>query len=419
MNYSQAVDYIHSRLKFGIKPGTERIEKLCALLGNPQERLKFIHVAGTNGKGSVCAMLSCICREAGLKTGLFTSPYVVDFRERITVDGQYIPKDELARIITQIEPLAAQIEEITEFEIITAAALVYFENQKCDMVVLEVGLGGRFDSTNIIKHPKCSVICKIALDHTNILGDTIEKIALEKCGIIKQSCKVVSYPLQEDDALSVIMEQTARKECKLYIPNSSAVSVISESIYGTEISYGDAIFEVPFPGEHQVYNALTAIECAKQLGFTDKIIANGIKKAFLPARTQIICRKPLVIIDGGHNPNGISALAKLLDRHMPNTKKIFIMGMLADKSVEEAAKLILPKAHKVLAVTPDNPRAMSASDFAQIALKYCTNVACCDGVEQACKNALALCPADGAIICCGSLYLAGELINAFNKILQD
>ena len=417
MNYTQSVEYIHSRLKFGIRPGLERIEKLCALLGNPQDKLKFIHVAGTNGKGSICAMLSAICRKAGLKTGLFISPYVVDFRERITINGEYIPKEDFASIITKIKPLADSIEDITEFEILTAAAFVWYCNEQCDIVVLEVGLGGRFDSTNIIKTPVCSVIGKIAIDHTNILGDTIVKIAHEKCGIIKQGCPVITYPEQDLDALTVIMEHICCKGSELYTPNSNAVSVISESIFGTQISYNNAIFDIPFAGQHQIYNALTAIESAKVIGFTDKTIAQGIKMAYLPARVEVLSRAPLVIVDGSHNSNGISALASLINKHLKNKKITFIIGMLADKSVEEAASIILPHASSVITVTPDNPRAMSAQELAEIALKYCRNTISCNNVEEACRVAINNCNKDEAIICCGSLYLAGDIIKAFRKIL--
>ncbi|MBQ6568732.1 MAG: bifunctional folylpolyglutamate synthase/dihydrofolate synthase [Clostridia bacterium] len=417
MNYTESVEYVHSRLKFGIKPGLERIEKLCALLGNPQNQLKFVHVAGTNGKGSICSMIASVCQAAGLRTGLFVSPYVVDFRERITLNGQYIPKRDFSRIMTKIAPLADTIEEITEFEVLTAAAFLWFAKKKCDIVVLEVGLGGRFESTNIITSPACSVIAKIALDHTKILGDTISQIAIEKCGIIKKNCPVVTYPEQDIDALSVIMEQTSCKESKLYKPNSNAVKMLDESIDGSRFSYGGSEFFVPFPGYHQIYNALTAIQVAKVLNFTDEIIADGLKNAKMPARTQIISKKPLIMVDGSHNPNGLCALSELLKKHLSNKKLIFVMGMLADKSVDEAASFVLPLADKVLCVTPDNPRAMPAAEFAETAKKYCNDVIIPSGTFDACKKSVDLCPDVGAVICCGSLYLAGDILKSFDKIL--
>jgi len=419
MNYNQAIEYIHSRLKFGIKPGLERISALCDSLGNPQDRLKFIHVAGTNGKGSVCAMLSAIFKNKGLKTGLFISPYVVDFCERIQINSEYIPKDELARVISEIKPLADRIEDITEFEVITAAAFKYFADCKCDIVVLEVGLGGRFDSTNVIKAPLRSVINKIALDHTAILGDTIEKIAAEKCGIIKDFCSTVSYPDQYEDALAVILESTSKAQSKLHIPNLNAVKVIKSDIFGSVIEYGVMNLKIPFAGKHQIANALTAIETALVCGASKQEIEEGISKAVMPARIQVLSTSPLVIVDGSHNPDGITVLSNLLKEHLAQKELIFVMGMLADKSVEEALSVIAPLAKRIYAVTPDNPRAMKNTEFAEIAKKYCKDISCEDSIFNACKNAVSFCKnnSNRAVICCGSLYLASDILREMKKIL--
>lgn len=419
MNYNQAVEYIHSRLKFGIKPGLERINALCEFLGNPQDKLKIIHVAGTNGKGSVCAMLSAIFKNKGLKTGLFISPYIIEFCERFQINGQFIPKDDLAKIITQIKPFADKIEDITEFEIITAAAFKYFADSKCDIVILEVGLGGKYDSTNIVKSPLCSVIGKIALDHTAILGDTIEKIAAEKCGIIKQGCNTVCYPGQPSNALAVILESTAKKQSHLHIPNLNSVKIIEHSIYGSVIEYGGMRLNIPFAGDHQIANALTAVKTASLCGASDSEIENGIKNAVMPARIQVISNSPLVVVDGSHNPDGVTVLADLLKKYLTDKNLIFIMGMLGDKSVDEALSIIAPLAYKIYAVTPDNPRAMKSDDFAQLAKKWCGDISAENSIFDACKKAVEQCrnTENSAVICCGSLYLAADILKEMKKIL--
>ena len=234
MNYTGSVEYIHSLLRFGIKPGLERISELLSLLGNPQEKVKAIHIAGTNGKGSTSTMTANILKNAGYRTGLFTSPYVINFRERIRINGEMIPEDALAetvsRVKEKIDILNEQGTEITEFEAITAAAYLYFAEEGCDFAVMETGLGGRFDATNVITKPAICIITSISFDHTDILGDSLEKIAFEKCGIIKRNCPVVTSENQSSEAMQVIKKTCEEKSSPLFITDPQKATVISDTL---------------------------------------------------------------------------------------------------------------------------------------------------------------------------------------------
>ncbi|HRT82772.1 MAG TPA: Mur ligase family protein, partial [Oscillospiraceae bacterium] len=268
MTYNEALAYISSFEAFGIRPGLERIEALCKALNNPQDRLKFIHVAGTNGKGSTSTLIANSLAGSGHKVGLFTSPYVVDFRERFSINGEMISKTELAALVDDIKP---KVDELapnlipTEFELITALAFLYFYLNNCDYVVLEVGLGGRFDSTNIIKRPLVSVITSVSKDHMAVLGDTIEKIAFEKAGIIKPNVPVVLYPLQAAEAYEVITEVAKYQKSDLFIPSLEELSIIDQSIFGSNFSYKNVIYSLALMGEHMIYNAITALTALELL----------------------------------------------------------------------------------------------------------------------------------------------------------
>lgn len=280
MNYNETLSYIHSLNKFGSVLGLERITKLLDKLGNPEKELKFIHVAGTNGKGSTCTMLSSVYIDAGLKTGLYTSPYVIDFRERIQVNGKFIEKECLTVLSDKIKETGVVV---TEFEFITALAFLYFKEQKCDIVILEVGMGGRFDATNAIENPLCSVITRIDLDHTDYLGDTIEKIAFEKCGIIKKGSPTISYPIQEYGSLTTIQNRSE----KLIVPDINSLRILSSDINGNRFIYKDTEYYTRLVGKHQIYNALTVIETVREVGLADsQNIKLGIANAVLPARIE-------------------------------------------------------------------------------------------------------------------------------------
>lgn len=418
MTYEEALEKISSLLQFGTRPGLERIEKLLALLGNPQDKLKFVHVAGTNGKGTTCALISSVLRKSKYKTGLFTSPYVSDFCERMQINGEVIPHAELAELVEATFPLVEQMaqngEIITEFEFITAIAMQWFAQKHCDVVVLEVGLGGRLDATNVINTPLVSVIASISLDHTAILGDTVEKIAYEKCGIIKENGVTVCYPDQPPQALEVIRKIAEERHNRFVLAGMNSVVKLSANITGTGLEYRGLLIHLPFIGEHQVKNAVTALAALEVLKQTEFHIADhsfeaGFSSASFPARLELLSLSPLVLLDGAHNPDGTAALAAAVKRYLGGKKVFAVMGMLADKDVTAAVKNLSGLFSHVITLTPSNPRAMSAQEMAKLWRTLGTDADAADSVDEALQKAFSLADGDGAVVICGSLYLAGEV----------
>lgn len=418
MTYPEALEYIHNTLQYGSKPGLERIAFLLEKMGNPQDSLRFIHVAGTNGKGSICTACASVLVAAGYKTGLFISPYITDFRERIQINGQMISEDDLAAEVERIRPFAEEtakeLEQPTEFEIIAALAFQYFKARRCDAVVLEVGLGGRFDATNVIKAPLVSVIASVSLDHTEILGDTIAKIAFEKCGIIKAGGATVTVPGQDTQALKMIQKACARMDNQLIIPESRAVSVLQEGIEGSRITYKGHEYVIPLGGRQQIGNFITAAEAAGVLnsrGFSIgcQDIANGFAKVSFPARLEILSRRPLIILDGAHNPGAAQALAASIDRYLPGKKIIAVMGILKDKAYETVIPLVASRCASFIAVEPENPRALPSQETAKVAARSCTDCVWREDLAEAFEEALRRANAESVILICGSFYLAGPM----------
>lgn len=415
MNYEEALNFIHSTLKFGSKPGLERIDGLCRLLGNPQDKLKFVHIAGTNGKGSTSAMTASILTESGLKVGLYTSPYIVDFRERIRVDGEYIGKEDLARLTENVMNKAKTMSEHpTEFELITALAFEYFLEQKCDIVVLETGLGGRFDATNIIKTNEVSAICAISLDHTQVLGDTIEKIAFEKAGIIKEDAPVVLYPEICEGAEEVIRARAKKLQSPVIKADLGEIKNIVESPVKTEFEYKGYHYKTTLAGGFQAKNGALAIEIAyalKTLGYriTQENIQDGIAEAVIEGRLEVLSESPLVIIDGGHNPQAMDALCGYLDRQFKDKSITAIMGMSSDKDYAYCISEVAKRCDRFFAVASDNPRAMKPEEVYIQAKPYCKECYSVDCVERAMMLAVAKAPKDGVILGCGSLYMIGDI----------
>ncbi|MBR4859292.1 MAG: bifunctional folylpolyglutamate synthase/dihydrofolate synthase [Clostridia bacterium] len=418
MNCNEAIEYIHSLEKFGIKPGMERIRALCAELGNPQEKLKIIHVAGTNGKGSTSTIISNILRQSGYNTGLFISPYVTDFRERIQYNGNMIEKNELAECVETvkeaIDKLALQDIQPTEFEAVTAAAFLYFKKKNCDFVVLEVGLGGRLDSTNVVVAPYVSVITSISFDHTAILGDTIEKIAAEKCGIIKFGAETVAYPFQDEKAMAVIRETCKNKLNELRVPDLSKLTVKEERLEGTYAVYDGLEFLLPLAGEHMIYNACTAVEAVRSLSrlaieISDDAIITGIEKSVMPARTELIKKKPVIILDGGHNEGCANALCTFIKKHLTGKRIIMLSSMMADKDYDSYLKTVAPLAQTFIAARADVPRALSSDELCESAKAYCDNCYSVADPVKAVAAARNIMQTDDVLIVCGSFYLAGEI----------
>lgn len=412
MNYKESVEYIHSLLQFGIKPGLERISMLLSSLGNPQDKIKTVHIAGTNGKGSTSTHIANILTSAGHKTGLYTSPYVLSFCERIQIDGESISEEKLSKTVTKVQKEIFKLNEkgivITEFEAITAVAFLYFYEEKCDFAVIEVGLGGRFDATNVLSSPKASVITSISLDHTKILGDTLPKITFEKCGIIKEGVPVVTSANQNSEVLSVI-EQTARdRNCNLTVTNPKNAEIISDKLGETVFEYDGENYTLHLCGEHQIENAVNAIETARLLGISEEFIKSGIAKTQMLARMEIIGKEPLIIRDGGHNEGCAKALRNFILRYRIKNIKMLV-GMMADKDTDRYLQLVCPLCDSVTVCTPSNPRAESAEDLLISAKKYCKEAFATQNPKEAYEQVLRSANKDGTVLLCGSFYLMSDI----------
>jgi len=416
LEYNQAVEFIHGIARFGPKPGLRRVQLLLDLMGNPQKQLKFIHVAGTNGKGSTCAMISHVLTQAGYKTGLYISPFVLDFRERIQVNGEMIEPEDFALSATLVKQhwdfLDVQGEPPSEFETLVVCAFDYFLRQQVDIVVLEVGMGGRLDATNIIDPPLCSVITSLGMDHMEYLGNTIDKIAFEKCGIIKPGGATVCYPVQEPAAMEVIHRRCEEEGNELIVPQRA--QVLEESFLGTRMVYGGRELHLPLIGAHQVLNATVALEALKALeqrGFpaSDEDVAQGIARTSFPARLEVISRDPLIVLDGAHNRDGARVLGSALD--MLKGRKIHaIMGMLAAKDVAGALEEILPRCASLTAVgVPGVQDATTPEKLAELARSHCGDVSVFEDPDAGLAAAFTRRSGDDVLLVCGSLYLASHL----------
>lgn len=427
MTYAEATAKIDSRLLFGIKPGLKNITTLMHELGDPQDTLKFVHVAGTNGKGTTCTLTASVLRESGYKVGFYTSPYVLDFRERFQVDGEMISEEELAeeveRIWPAIERMDARDEYITEFECITALAFDWFARKKCDIVVLEVGLGGITDATNVIKTPEAAAILSISFDHTAYLGDTLDKITREKAGIIKPQGRVALYPEQEPEVLEQIKETCREKGAELFIPDMEKVQVGEASIFGTDLTVDGLKLHTPFLGAHQVKNAATVLEVVRILRahgwkITDEALAEGFRKAFIPARMEVVSQRPLCLLDGGHNPGCAQALRGALEQFVPQ-RKVAIMGIMADKDSRKFLEAVGPLFDKLITITPNWGRALPAEELAEVAGEFCPQVQPTETCGEAIAAAMKDMGKDDALIVCGSFYLASEIREQLKGKLEN
>ncbi len=417
MNYEQSLEYIHSISWCFCKPGLERTQELCRKLGDPQNSLKFIHVAGTNGKGSFCSMLSEILAASGLKVGTFTSPYIRFFNERMQINGKPISNEELAEITTYVRPIADTMSDgPTEFELITAVGFEYFSRNKCDIVVLEAGMGGRLDSTNVISTPCLSVITGIALDHTAFLGDTVEKIAAEKAGIIKAGVPVL-FGGTHEGAAGVISNVAKQKGSEYGRVDYSALCVKHAALDGTDFDFGSwKDMHISLLGLYQPRNAcvvLDAVKILRKAGFdiSDNAVRCGLAAARWQARFEIISREPLIIFDGAHNPQGIESAVESIKHYFGNSKVYVLTGVLKDKDYAYISKKISEVASRAFTMTPDNPRALSASEYAQ-ALGSCgVSAQAFDSLSDAYQSARNAAMRDGMpLVCLGSLYTYSELM---------
>ncbi|MEG6565564.1 folylpolyglutamate synthase/dihydrofolate synthase family protein [Thermoanaerobacterium saccharolyticum] len=425
MNYSDAIEYIHNTNKFGIKLGLENIRCLLERMGNPQKSLKFIHVAGTNGKGSTCAFINSILINAGFKVGLYTSPYLEEFEERMRINNKNIPKDKLADYVEYIKDVVDKMiddgyHHPTEFELITAIAFKYFCDENVDFVVLEVGLGGRFDATNVIDNSLVSVISTIDYDHMDKLGDTLEKIAYEKAGIIKENGTVVSF-YQKDEALQVIERTASLKKASLDILDVNDVEIVESNSDYQIFNYKNyKNLKICIIGKHQIYNAslaLMAVEKLKDHGIniTEEAIRMGLADAKWPGRIEVLNRSPFIVIDGAHNPQGMSVLKDALSL-FSHERLVLVIGMLKDKDTDKMLKLIVPKADIVITTKPVSDRAYTAEELAEKIKDV--NPLHFESIDDAINEALRRANKKDLLLFCGSLYMIGHVRNYLKKVIK-
>ncbi len=420
MTGAEAIAYIHSTSWLGSRPGLSRTIELLNRIGNPQELLSFVHVVGTNGKGSTCAFMESILRQAGYKTGLYTSPYLTHFGERMQVNGVPISDEALGEITAMIQPFAQTMADPpTEFELVTAIALLYFVRSGCDIVVLEAGLGGRLDSTNVIPSPELVVATAMDLDHTQYLGDTVEAIATEKAAVLKEGCSAVLYQ-QCPSVESIFQFSCQEKDIPLTIPDFSQIVPLSFGAEGQTFHYES--FEnlhISLLGDHQRHNAVVALEGILTLrsrgwNIPRDAIYQGLAQAKWPGRFEILSTKPLIIVDGGHNPQGTAGTVATLQQYFPGKPIYYVFGVLEDKDYTAILDILAPSATQFIAVTPNSPRAMEATKLsALIQGQYGIPSQPAPSITEGMSMAKDLVPEDGVVCALGSLYLVGEVRELF------
>ena len=426
MTYEEAMTYIDSLLWKGSRPGMERITELCRRLGDPQKDLKFIHIAGTNGKGSVSAMLDSILRAAGYRVGLFTSPHIEHFGDRVRFNGADIPDEELARTTEQVKACADEMADgPTVFELVTAIALVFFRSMKCDYVVWECGLGGRLDSTNVVDTTVLSIITSIALDHCHILGNTTAEIAGEKAGIIKLGVPVL-FGEGDDEAEAVIRRTALERGCAYTRTDFSAISGIRSDLFGTDFLVGSRSVHIPLVGLYQTRNTATVLQAVDLLrcaGVTipEEAVTEGLKSVRWKARFEVLSREPLVVYDGAHNPHGIAGalenIRTLLSPLSPDGKVVLVMGVMADKNHGQMVEELAPFAASVVAVRPDRERSMESDDLAEEFRRTGVPAIARTTPAEGVAAALPIARQEGRpLVCLGSLYMYGEIKTAVDRL---
>ena len=422
MNAEQAIAYIHSVCWKGSIPGLSRTQQLLALMGNPHEKLKYVHIAGTNGKGSTAAMTANILQKAGYRTGLYTSPYIYRFNERMQVDGEPIADELLAEITQWIKPFAQSMEESpTEFELVSCIAFEYFYRAGCDIVVLEVGMGGALDSTNVIPCPEVAVITNIGLDHVNELGNTVEEIALTKAGIFKEGGDAVIY--RGKPSVEAVFEKVcAEKNISLVKADFDGLKLLSHGLEGQVFDCGKRKgIHLPLLGDHQLHNAAVVLSVADTLinkgwHISEENILEGIATVSWPGRFDIMGKDPLFIIDGGHNAQCIEALVKNIQDYLAGKKIIVLTGVLADKDYAQMYRPVMPLVSEFVCITPPNPRKLEAALLAEHLREKGAVATPCDSIVKGVCTAMEKAGKDGVVLCFGSLYTIGDIRNALNEV---
>lgn len=425
MNYEEAMNFIQNTNKFGSVLGLDNIRELLERLGNPQDQLRVVHIAGTNGKGSTLAFLAGIFRESGYRAGRYVSPASFSYEERFRINEENISKKDLCFYMEKIKNVAEEmvkdgLSHPTMFEIETALSFLYFLDKKVDVVLLETGMGGRLDATNVVKKPIATVIASIGMDHMQFLGDTLEKIASEKAGIIKEGCPVISYD-NTKEVNEVIKNKAKQMHAKVTFVNSAGIRVLRESLNGESFSYRSSDgrwyekIEIPLLGRHQINNAALALETLNVIKnyycISDFQTEDGMRKTIWRGRIEILEREPMVICDGAHNPDGAKSLLSFLQNNFTNQRLIYIMGVLSDKDYEQMVQILAPAADKIYTVAPDNPRALSSRELCNCISKYHQNVEERQRLAECLSEVRQKAEKDDVIIICGTLSFQNELIN--------
>ena len=425
MTPQEAIDYIEQYTWSTTRLGLERTQVLLRALGDPQKKLKFIHVAGSNGKGSTCAMLAAIAQAAGYRTGLYISPYIQDFCERMQIDGQNVPGDVLAKITERVKVIADAMEDHpSQFELVTAIAMEYFYEARCDLVVLEVGMGGALDSTNAIDAPEVAVITNIGLEHTEYLGKTLKAIAETKAGIIKPGCHAVCYD-GSPTVTKVIKTVCKERGVPLRCVRFKRLEPIAETLDGQTFRWDGEELRVALLGPHQLHNTATVlhtVEALRERGWIipDAAVREGLATVKWPARLEVLSRDPIFLLDGGHNPQCADALAAAIDKLLPGKKVVFLLGVLADKDYPQIMDIVMPYAKKFICMTPFSHRALPARKLAEFLRSKGAAASACDSdVERGIRMAQKAAGKRGAVVAFGSLYLAGHIRTVWQEMQEQ
>ena len=424
MNFQEASDYVTSSTAPGTKLGLERVKDLLSRMGNPEKEIAVIHVAGTNGKGSTCVMLAAVLKEAGYRTGLFTSPYLHSVLEYLQIDGNLVTEEEYVEIFEYVKTFAEKMQEPpTEFELSVAMAFAYYTRKHCDVLVMECGLGGRLDGTNVIERPLAAIITNIGIDHVGFLGDTLGQIAFEKAGIIKKNSDVVLYR-QEKEAADVIMIKAEQEQANVYHADFDDLVKCSDSLEGQIFSYKDWInIELNLLGGFQIYNAALVLECVSLLSskgyqITEEHVRSAFKNVSWPARFEILSKEPLIVADGGHNDQCISFVTDGIKTYFPGQKITFLTGVMADKDYPAIYDKLAPFAACFVAVKPENERALPTKELSSFLRKYGIPVMDSLDMEDALKIALEWTEPQGVIFAVGSLYMMDAFRKAVKKLVK-
>lgn len=414
MNYAESLSYLRGTNRAFCKPGTERVEALCAAVEKPQKNLPVIHVTGTNGKGSFCVILASLLEEAGFTVGRFSSPALCKINECIAVNGTEISDDDFARLVSLIRPYAdAAADRPTEFEILTVVAFLYFRERDCDYVILECGMGGLTDATNVIDHPLLSVITGVSLDHASFLGSTVAEIAKQKAGIIKDGCPVL-WCGSDPEGEAECRRHALCHRAPLHTVPRGTLNIKQADLSGTVFDFnGKTDLPLSLLGLYQADNAANALTALQILNVncSDDVLRRGLRNARWPGRFEVLSTHPLIIADGGHNPDGVNRAVESIEAYFPGERVVFVTGIMADKDYRTVAARMASVAYGVYTVTPPNARSLPAEDYAQVFRSLAVPATPCSEV----KDALELAIAEGKpVVCLGSLYMYSEIRAALN-----